>query len=104
MSCHPNAGLNHDTRQLAVPSKLLKVSGNDYNNQNYIHEEIKLRFVSENGCYNSIHNFLFSHYLSKNMKIKKCKAIILYVELYACETWSLKLGEEHMLRLLKTGS
>jgi hypothetical protein len=35
------------------------------------------------------------------MKIKNCKTIILYAELYACETWSLKLGEEHDMRLLR---
>jgi hypothetical protein len=33
--------------------------------------------------------------LSKNVKIKIYKAIILPVVLYGCETWSLTLREEH---------
>jgi hypothetical protein len=72
-------------------------------NQNYIHEEIKCRLDSGNACYNSIQNFFFPHFLHKNMKIKRCKTIIVYVELYACEASCLKLGEEHRLRLSGTG-
>jgi hypothetical protein len=36
--------------------------------------------------------------LSRNVKVKICKTIILPVVLYGCETWSLKLREEHRLR------
>ena len=36
--------------------------------------------------------------LSKNLKIKLYKTIILPVVLYGCETWSLVLREEHRLR------
>jgi hypothetical protein len=35
--------------------------------------------------------------LSKNLKIRICKTIILPVVLYGCETWSLILREEHRL-------
>jgi hypothetical protein len=35
--------------------------------------------------------------LSKNVKIRICKTIILPVVLYGCETWSLTLREEHRL-------
>jgi len=38
--------------------------------------------------------------LSKNLKIKIYKAIILLVVLYGCETWSLTLREERKLRVL----
>jgi hypothetical protein len=38
--------------------------------------------------------------LSKNVKIKICKTIILPVVLYGCETWSLILIEKHRLRVL----
>jgi hypothetical protein len=34
----------------------------------------------------------------KNLKIKIYKTVILSVELYGCETWSLTLREEHRLR------
>jgi hypothetical protein len=39
--------------------------------------------------------------LSINLKIKKCKNIILPVALFGYRTWSLTLTEEHILRLLK---
>ena len=37
--------------------------------------------------------------LSKNLKIKIYRTIILPVVLYGCETWSLTLREERRLRL-----
>jgi len=37
--------------------------------------------------------------LSKNLKIKICRTIILPVVLYGCETWSLILREERRLRV-----
>jgi hypothetical protein len=40
---------------------------------------------------------LSSHLVSKNLKIKIYKTVILPVVLYGCETWSLILGEEHRL-------
>jgi hypothetical protein len=38
-----------------------------------------------------------SHLLSKNVKIKIYKTLILPVVLYGCETWSVTLREEHRL-------
>jgi hypothetical protein len=37
--------------------------------------------------------------LSRNLKVKIYKTIILPVILYGCETWSLTLREEHRLRV-----
>jgi hypothetical protein len=37
--------------------------------------------------------------LSKNLKIRIYKTIILPVVLYECETWSLTLKEEHKVRV-----
>jgi hypothetical protein len=45
-------------------------------------------------------NLLSSNLLSKNVKIKILRTIILPVLLYGCETWSLTLREEHRLRIL----
>jgi hypothetical protein len=42
---------------------------------------------------------LSSRLLSKNVKIRIYKTIILPVVLYGCETWSLTLREEHRLRV-----
>jgi hypothetical protein len=39
--------------------------------------------------------------LSRNLKIKIYKTIILPVVLYMCETWSLTLREEHRLRVFE---
>jgi hypothetical protein len=39
--------------------------------------------------------------LSKNLKIKINKTVILPVVLYGCETWSLTLREEHGLRVFE---
>ena len=43
-------------------------------------------------------NLLSSRLLSKNLKIKINRTIILTVVLYGCETWSLTLREERKLR------
>jgi len=39
--------------------------------------------------------------LPKNLKIKIFRTIISPVVLYGCETWSLTLTEEHILRVFK---
>ena len=44
---------------------------------------------------------LFSRLLSKNLKIKMYRTVILPVVLYGCETWSLTLREERKLRLFE---
>jgi len=67
--------------------------------QNCIQEEIKTRLKSGNACYHSVQNLLSSGLLSKNLKIKKYRTIILPVVLYGFETWSLTLREEHRLRV-----
>jgi len=47
-----------------------------------------------------VQNILSSSLLSKNIKIKIYKTIILPV-LYGCETWSLTLREERRLRVFE---
>jgi hypothetical protein len=49
---------------------------------------------SGNACYHSVQKHLSPHLLSKNVKIKVHRTIILPVVLYGCETWSLTLREE----------
>jgi hypothetical protein len=48
-------------------------------NQNLILEEIKRRPNSGNACYHSVQNHLSSRLLSKNLKIRMYKTIILPV-------------------------
>jgi hypothetical protein len=63
--------------------------GTTVTNQNLIQEEIKRRLNSGNACYHSVQNFLSSRLLSKNLKIRIYKTIILPVVPYGCETWPL---------------
>ena len=46
-------------------------------------------------------NILSSSLLFKNVKFKIYRTIILPVVLYGCETWSLTLREERMLRVFE---
>ena len=58
-------------------------------NKNSVQEEIKRRLKSGNDCYHSVQNLLSSNLLSKNLKIKTYKTLILPVVLYECEICSL---------------
>jgi hypothetical protein len=49
----------------------------------------------------TVQNLLSSCLISKNLKIKIYKTVMLLVVLYGCETWSLALGEEHRLRVFE---
>jgi hypothetical protein len=51
--------------------------------------------------FNRGQNLLSSRLLSRNVKIKIYKTIILPVVSYGCETLSLTLREEHRLRILE---
>jgi hypothetical protein len=64
-----------------------------------IQEEIKGRLKSGNAFYHSAQSCLSSGLLSKNIKIKTYRNIILPVVLYGCETWSLTWKEERRLRV-----
>jgi hypothetical protein len=73
--------------------------GTTLTNQNGIHDEIKSRLISEECFLLFGPKFLSSRLISKNLKIKIQKAVILPVLMYGCETWSLILREEHRLRV-----
>ena len=81
--------------------KKFKYLGVTVTNTNSIREEIKRRINMGNACYYSLEKILFSRLLSKNLKVKTYKTIILPVVLYGCETWSLTLTEEHRLRVFE---
>jgi len=78
-----------------------KYLGTVLTNQNSIAEEIKRRLRLGNACYHSVQNLMFCGLLSKNLKIKIYRTIILPVVFYECETWSLTLREERKLRVLE---
>jgi ribosomal protein S2 len=74
-----NAGQNHDIKfadrsfENVAQFRYLETT---ITNQNLIQEEIK-RLNSDNACYHSVQNLLSSRLLSKNIKIRIYKSIIL---------------------------
>jgi len=89
MSRDQNAGRIHSMRidnSTFERMKEFKYLGTTLTNQNSIPEETKSRLNSGNACYHSVQNLLSSRLLSKNIKIKIYRTIILPVVLYGCET------------------
>ena len=70
-------------------------------NKYSIHEVIKTRLRSGKACFHSVQNLLSSSLLSKNIKIKIYRTIILPVLLYGYEARSLALREERRLRVFE---
>jgi hypothetical protein len=101
LSHHQNAAQNQDIK---IGNKWFenvaqfRYMGTAITNQNTIQEKIKRGLNSSNACYHSVQNLLSLRLLSKNIKIRIYKTIILPVVLYGCETWSLTLREKHRLR------
>jgi len=104
MSRDQNAGRDHSVRidnSTFEWVEEFKYLGTTLTNQNSIPEEIKSRLRSGNACYHTVQNLLSSRLLSKNLKIKIYRTIILPVVLYGCETWSLTLRKERKLRVFE---
>jgi hypothetical protein len=70
-----------------------KYLGTTLTDQNCMQEQIKSRLNSGNACYHSVQSLLSSRLLSRNVKVKIYKSIILLGVLYGRETWSLTLRE-----------
>ena len=70
-------------------------------NKNSIQEEIKSRLKLRNARYYSVQNLFSSSLLSKNLKIKIYRTIILSVVLYGCETWLLTLRDKRRVRVFE---
>jgi hypothetical protein len=78
-----------------------KYLGTTLTDQNGKQEEIKSRLDLGNTCYHSVQRLLSSRLLSRNVKVKIYKTIILPVVMYGYETWSLTLREENRLRVFE---
>jgi hypothetical protein len=104
MSRDQNAGQNSNI-QIGNKSfetvEQFKYLGTTLTNQSSIYEEIKSRLKSGNACYHSLQNLLSSSLLSKSVKNKIYRTIILHVVLYRCETRSRILREECRLRVFE---
>jgi hypothetical protein len=77
------------------------VAGYFENSNEPSHDEIKSRLNSGNAYYYSVENLLSSRLITRNLKIKIYKTVILPFVLYECETWSLTFGEEYRLRIFE---
>jgi hypothetical protein len=69
--------------------------------QDKVTKEIKCRLKSGNACYHLVQNLLSSWVLSKNIKIRIYRTILLPVVLYGCEAWLLTRGEEGRPRVFE---
>ncbi|KAJ4433063.1 hypothetical protein ANN_15320 [Periplaneta americana] len=78
-----------------------KYLGATVKNINHTREEIKRRINMGNACYCSVEKLLSSSLLSKNLKVRIYKTVILPVILHGCETWTLTLREEQRLRVFE---
>ena len=94
-----NAGRGHNMKIPLKGSKSSNIWEKPQQIKNSIHEEIKSRLKSGNVCYYSVQNLLSSSLLSRNLKIKIHRTLILPVVLYECENWSLTLREERRPRV-----
>ncbi|KAJ4446921.1 hypothetical protein ANN_13622 [Periplaneta americana] len=79
----------------------LKYLGATVTNINNTQEEIKPRINMGNICYYLVEKLLSSSLLSKKLKVRINKTVILPVVLYGCETWTLTLREEQRLRVFE---
>jgi hypothetical protein len=73
-----NAGRSHNIKidNSFERVEQIKYLGIILKNRNLFQDEIKIRLKSENACWHSVHNLLFSSLLSKNMQIEIHKTII----------------------------
>ena len=78
-----------------------KCLGTAVTNHSSLQEEIESRLKSGNACYHLEQNLFSSSLLSKNLKIKVYRTLILPVVLYGCKSWLLVWREERRLRVFE---
>jgi hypothetical protein len=85
MSRNQNAGQNHDIKirnKSFEKAEEFQYLGTTLTNRNSVYEEMKSRLKLGNACYHSVQNLLSSRWLSKYIKIRVYRTIILPVVLY----------------------
>jgi hypothetical protein len=107
LSCHQNAGQNHDIKRANRSFENVeqfRYLGTTVTSLNLIQEKLKRGLTPGNAYYHSVQNLLFSRLLSKNVKLRIYRTIILPVVMDGCETWPLTLRGEHRLRLFENSA
>jgi len=87
-----DAGRSHSIKTDSSSFEMMdefRYLGTTWTNQDPIQEDIKSRLKWGNACHLSMQNLLSFSLLSRIIKIKLYRTIILLVVLYGCETWSL---------------
>jgi hypothetical protein len=88
-ACHQNSGQNQNIRigdESFEKMAKFKYLGTTPKDQSDIRDKIKSKLNCGNSCYYSVQNLLFSRLISKNLKIKIYKTVILPAVLYGFET------------------
>jgi hypothetical protein len=95
------AGQKHSIKKANTSMNVwqnFKYLGKILTDKNCMQEETKFdRLISEKTCCHLVQSLLSCRLLSRNVKCKIYKTIIMPIVLYGCETWSLTLREEHRL-------
>jgi hypothetical protein len=87
ISHYKKAGQKHSIKIAKTSFEdVVKYFGTTLTDQNCTHKEITSRLHSGNACYHSVESLLSSRLLSRNVKVKIYKTIILPVVFYGCET------------------
>ena len=78
-----------------------KYLGTTLTNHILFRKKLRADLEPGNACYHSVQNMLSFSLLSRNIKIKIYRTIILSVVLCVCEIWSLTLTQNHRLRVFE---
>ena len=97
----------HNNGNLIVCDKIFerasnfKYLGSILNQTNEIREKLKKRINLGNACFYSVRKLLDSRILSRRLKIRIYRTLILPVVLYGSEAWSLTLQDEKGFRVFE---
>jgi len=64
-------------------------------------EEIKIGLESGNECFYSVQKLLTSRLISRKLKLKIYRTVVLPLIIYGCKSWSTTSAEERKLRLFE---